>query len=334
MNAGAAPALNGSARDKLLALLLLAVAVAGSAYLHRFAWLGLFGAIMPPLVAAGILLPVWQRFGGARFGWAGTWAFLLLANLAGAALALPLYHAWSAAFAPGRLPDQQLLATVFGIGTAIPGLPLWQSQIRQRAAQMADLRHAALDAELKALQAQVEPHFLYNTLASARYLARHDSARAVQMLEHLIAYLHSALPDLRARESTLGRECELAGHYLALMQLRFGERLQYRVDCPPALSDVAMAPLLLMTLVENAVKHGVEPQPGAVSVSVAAGRVAGGVRISVSDDGAGVGHGVLGSGVGLRNLRARLAALYGDRATFQLASVEGGGAASVMVLPV
>jgi len=334
LDAGAAPPRARPIRDQLLALLLMAVLVAGSASLHRFAWLGVFGAIMLPLLLASILLPVWQRFGGDRFGWRGMWSCLLFANLAGATVALPLYHAWSAAFAPGRLPDQQLLATAFGIGTAILGLPLWQSQIRERAAQMAALRHAALAAELKALQAQVEPHFLYNTLASARYLARHDSGRAVQMLEHLIAYLHSALPDLRARESTLGRECELAGHYLALMQLRFGERLQYRVDCPDALRETAMAPLLLMTLVENAVKHGVEPQPGAVSVSVAVRQVAGGVLVSVSDDGAGIGQHVLGSGVGLRNLRARLAALYGDKATFQLTAGEDGGAASVMVLPV
>jgi sensor histidine kinase YesM len=213
------------------------------------------------------------------------------------------------------------------------GLPLWQAQVRARAQQMAGLRHAVLAAELKALQAQVEPHFLYNTLANTRYLARQDPERAAQMLEHLIAYLHSALPDLRAQASTLGRECELAGHYLALMQVRFGERLQYRVDCLPELAETAVPPLLLMTLVENAVQHGVEPQPGSVSVCVLAGRDARGLRITVSDDGAGIGQAVLGSGVGLRNLRERLHALYGDKATFQLVARTGGGAESRLVLP-
>ena len=153
------------------------------------------------------------------------------------------------------------------------------------------------------------------------------------MLEHLIAYLHSALPDLRAEASTVGRECELAGHYLALMQVRFGERLLYMVDCPPALALLPMPPLLLMTLVENAVQHGVEPQPGVVAVSVEVEQLDAGVRIRVSDDGAGIGQVVLGSGVGLRNLRERLHALYAGRAAFQLAARAGGGADAILELP-
>jgi LytS/YehU family sensor histidine kinase len=317
---------SATTRDRLLALLLLAVLAAGAWHLRRVAWLGLFGAIMLPLLVSASVLPL-ARGGIVK------WTCLLAANGVGAALALPLYHAWSAALASGRLPDLQLLACAFGISTAIVGLPLWQSQVRERAAQMAALRHAALAAELKALQAQVEPHFLYNTLANARYLARNDPERAAQMLEHLIAYLHSALPDLRAEASTVGRECELAGHYLALMQVRFGERLLYMVDCPPALAATPMPPLLLMTLVENAVQHGVEPQPGVVAVSVDVAQMDAGVRISVSDDGAGIGQVVLGSGVGLHNLRARLQALYGGRATFQLAARIGGGANAVLVLP-
>ena len=316
-------------RDRLLALLLAAALGAGAFYLRRFAWIGLFGAVMLPLLAASSLVPFAQRLAG----WIGAWAGLLVATAIGAALALPLYHWWSVALASGSLPDQQLLACAFGISTAILGLPLWHSQIRQRAAQMAALRHAALASELKALQAQVEPHFLYNTLANARYLARNDPERAAQMLEHLIAYLHSALPDLRAAASTVGRECELAGHYLALMQVRFGERLLYMVDCPPALAEVSMPPLLLMTLVENAVQHGVEPQPGAVAVSIEVAQREGGIRILVRDDGAGIAPVVLGSGVGLRNVRERLQALYGGRATFQLAARAGGGADAMLVLP-
>lgn len=317
-------------RDRLLALLLLAVLATGALYLRRFAWLGLFGAVMLPLLFASSLLPFAQRVSG----WVGAWVCLLAVNAAGAALALPLYHRWSTAMVSGRLPDQQLLACAFGIATVILGLPLWQRQIKQRAAQMATLRHAALASELKALQAQIEPHFLYNTLANARYLARHDPDRAVQMLEHLIGYLRSALPDLRAQESNLGRECELAGHYLALMQVRFGERLQYRVDCPPALLALNVAPLLLMTLVENAVQHGVEPQPGVVMVTVLVEKTADGVRIDVNDDGAGIGEAVLGSGVGLRNLRERLHALYGDNARFLLSAREGGGVTATLVLPI
>jgi LytS/YehU family sensor histidine kinase len=154
------------------------------------------------------------------------------------------------------------------------------------------------------------------------------------MLEHLIAYLHGALPDMRSQASTLGREFDLAGHYLALMAIRFGERLRYRLDCPSALAGLQLPPLLLMTLVENAVKHGVERKPGQVEVALEARRSGDALRVVVSDDGAGLGGAVLGSGVGLRNLRQRLAALYGGRAQFDLRRTPAGMTEAVLTLPV
>ena len=129
------------------------------------------------------------------------------------------------------------------------------------------------------------------------------------MLDHLIAYLHSALPDLRRPTSTLARAFELAGHYLALMAIRFGARLSYRLDYADDLGAAALPPLLLMPLVENAIEHGVEPRPGAVCVTLVARRVDDRLEIAVCDDGAGIGEVVLGRGVGLRNVRERLAAL-------------------------
>jgi sensor histidine kinase YesM len=271
---------------------------------------------------------------GARFGWAAAWSALLLSVGAGTLAALAPYHAWMAAHGLPGLPDLQVLACAFGFGVLALGLPLWHAQVRARAQQLAGLRHAVLAAELKALQAQVEPHFLYNTLANTRYLARHDPERAAQMLEHLIAYLHSALPDMRSQASTLGREFDLAGHYLALMAIRFGERLRYRLDCPPALAGLQVPPLLLMTLVENAVKHGVERKPGPVQVALEARRSGAAVSIVVSDDGAGIVDAVLGHGVGLRNLRQRLDALYGGRAAFDLRRTPAGLTEAVLTLPV
>jgi sensor histidine kinase YesM len=246
---------------------------------------------------------------------------------------LPAYRHLLAAWDVHALPDQQLLACVFGVNAAALGLPLWFARTRASAQQLADLRNAALAAELKALQAQVEPHFLYNTLANTRYLARHQPPRAVEMLEHLIAYLHSALPDMRSQTSTLGREFELAGHYLALMAIRFGERLQYRLDCPSDLAAAPMPPLLLMTLVENAVRHGVEPKPGTVRIAVTAVRREDMLTIVVADDGAGISETTLGSGVGLRNLRQRLQALYGTHAGFVLRRGDGGVTEAVLTLP-
>jgi signal transduction histidine kinase len=320
-------------RQGLFSLLCLAVLAATMLALRRYALLGLFGAILVPVFFACALLLTAARLLERRLGWTTAGLLLLLASGGGAWAALPWYRRALDAWQAIALPDQQLLASAFGISLAMLGLPLWHARTRAHAQQLAELRHVALASELKALQAQVEPHFLYNTLANTRYLARHQPERAVEMLEHLIAYLHSALPDMRSQSSTLGREFELAEHYLALMSIRFGERLGYRLACPPALASLPMPPLLLMTLVENAVRHGVEPKPGRVDVELQASHRDGVLRIAVVDDGAGIADKVLGSGVGLRNLRQRLAALHGERAHFSLARTPDGRTEAVLLLP-
>jgi signal transduction histidine kinase len=323
-----------TARQGLCSLALLCVFVAGAHWLHRFSLIGLFGAILlPMLLACSVLLLAAHAVGG-RFGWSAAWTLLPLSAAAGTLAALASYHAWMRARGLPGLPDLQVMACAFGVAMLALGLPLWHAQVRARAQQLADLRHAVLAAELKALQAQVEPHFLYNTLANTRYLARHDPERAAQMLEHLIAYLHSALPDMRSQASTLGREFDLASHYLALMAIRFGQRLQVRLDCPVDLADLPLPPLLLMTLVENAIKHGVERKPGPVNVTLQARRDGNAVTIMVGDDGAGIDGAVPGSAVGLHNLRQRLAALYGGAAAFDLRRSAAGVTEAVLTLPV
>jgi signal transduction histidine kinase len=316
-------------RQGLLSLLCLALVAGGALLLQRHGMLALFGAIVVPGFTACAVLLLARR----RLGWTSATTLLLAATGAGAWAVLPAYRSALLAWDVHALPDQQLLACVFGVNVAALGIPLWLARTHAQAQQLADLRSAALAAELKALQAQVEPHFLYNTLANTRYLARHEPPRAVEMLEHLIAYLHSALPDMRSQTSTLGREFELADHYLALMAIRFGERLHYRVDCPSGLAAAAMPPLLLMTLVENAVRHGVEPKPGSVRIAVTAVRRDDVLSIVVADDGAGIGETTLGSGVGLRNLRQRIQALYGKRAAFVLRRTDEGMTEAVLTLP-
>jgi LytS/YehU family sensor histidine kinase len=153
------------------------------------------------------------------------------------------------------------------------------------------------------------------------------------MLDHLIAYLHSALPDMRSSGSTLGREFELAEHYLALMAIRFGDRLSYQLDCAADLKAALMPPLMLMSLVENAVQHGVEPMPGRVCVRLQADNADGKLRVLVIDDGAGAASNALGSGVGLRNLRARLQAQYGIAASFALRIEAGKATEAELTLP-
>lgn len=198
------------------------------------------------------------------------------------------------------------------------------------------LSRQAVEAQLKLMQAQVEPHFLFNTLASVQYLTETDPPRASELLGHLIAYLRAALPQLRASSSTLGQETQLIDAYLNILQMRMGERLTFEIDVPAALRTQPIPPNLLISLVENAVRHGLEPTVKGGSIRVAATADKRALVIRVSDTGIGVADGESpadGEGVGLSNLRERLLALYGGRATFTLAPAAGGGAVATITLP-
>lgn len=297
-------------------------------------WLALYGTLLAPLLAAGLLAQAARLL--PRLGWTSIWSMLLLTILVSAVAALPAYRSVAAVQGFRGLGEPQLLACAIGFASLVLALPLWQLQSHSAALRLASLEKAAVSAELKALQAQIEPHFLYNTLANTRYLVRHDADKASRMLDHLIVYLRSALPDMRGSGSTLDREFELAEHYLALMAIRFGERLTYRLDCPDALKSAAVPPLMLMSLVENAVRHGVEARPGAVHVEIAAREEAGQLVLLVTDAGderAAAPVPILGSGVGLRNLRARLEAGFGTGASFSLHIADGAPTRAILRLP-
>jgi len=197
------------------------------------------------------------------------------------------------------------------------------------------LSKQAIEAELKLMQAQVEPHFLFNTLASVQFLTETDPPQAGRLLGHLIGYLRAALPQLRASSTTLGREAELARAYLNILQMRIGPRLSFDIDVPTELRDHPMPPNLLISLVENAIKHGIEPAAAGGTVSVAARREADALVVTVSDTGRGLaaGSGTGGQGVGLSNVRERLAALYGSRGRFTLQPGEPRGARATLTLP-
>jgi sensor histidine kinase YesM len=151
------------------------------------------------------------------------------------------------------------------------------------------------------------------------------------MLDHLIQYLRSALPEIRTGSSTLGREVQLARSYLAIMGMRVGPGLHVSIDVPPEVESEPFPPLMLLTLVENAVKHGVAPRGGG-HVAIGA-RVADGVLcVTVADDGPGLG-GPIGQGVGLANTRERLRALHGEEGRLELASAAGGGTIATVRVP-
>jgi hypothetical protein len=189
--------------------------------------------------------------------------------------------------------------------------------LEQARADEACLSAQMVEANLSALQAQIEPHFLFNTLANVRRLYELDATRGRSMLRHLVDYLRSALPSMRSSGSTLGRELDLIRSYLTILQLRMGERLRFSIDVDGAALDAALPPMVLPTLVENAVKHGLSALPEGGEVRVRAQRVDHQLIVEVADTGAGF-TGASGSGVGLANTRARLAALYGSGAGLTL----------------
>lgn len=194
-----------------------------------------------------------------------------------------------------------------------------------------------LDAARAALlQAQVEPHFLFNTLAHLRRLARTDAPAARAMLADLRIYLAAALPELRQAETPLARELKLVAAFLALHQRRIGpDRLTLRYEIATGLDDVIVPSTCLLTLAENAVKHGIGPQVEGGEICVRAGPdpdEAGLLRLEVADTGAGMGSGS-GSGTGLATLRARLAAAYGTAARLSLHLNQPRGLVARVQLP-
>jgi sensor histidine kinase YesM len=271
---------------------------------------------------------------------------LALAALIGALIGVVLvivFKGYSPAYVRERLPFFLYnVFAAFGNGLLISLI----FYVKRREARAAAALHKAeaerhllskqaIEAELKLLQAQVEPHFLFNTLASVQYLTETDPAQANVLLGHLIGYLRAALPQLRARSSTLGREMTLAEAYLNILRMRLGPRLTFAVDVPDELRDHPFPPNLLISLVENAIKHGVEPSADGGSVRLAATHAGGAIVVTVTDTGRGPtpGSRTDGQGVGLTNIRERLAALYGADARFTLEPIAPRGMRATLSVP-
>jgi signal transduction histidine kinase len=200
-----------------------------------------------------------------------------------------------------------------------------------------ELERTSLQARLSALQAQVEPHFLFNTLANLKYLIRTDQQTALDMLDHLVGYLQNAMPDMRSVSSTLGREMDLVGDYLSVMRIRMGTRLRFAVEVDEELRTLPFPPAMLISLVENAIKHGLEraSRPGLITISARHDSKGTGELLSVSviDDGVGLTE-QAGQGTGLANIAERLLLLYGRKASLVVEPVEGQGVRAVLTVPV
>ena len=243
----------------------------------------------------------------------------------------PEAGAWSDLF---RVDDGTNLENAEAIARAIT-----RRVAERRRGEKADVAQTVTEKELTAaklslLQAQVEPHFLYNTLASAQYLTRSDPARADEMLGNLITYLRHSLPRTDTSASTLGEEVERARAYLEILRIRMGPRLQLQIDVPRHLLTLPFPAMMLQTLVENAIKHGLEPRTDGGTVWILAKEAEGQVAVTVADDGQGLGGSTRGgTGIGLRNVRERLRLAYGAEANLSVVANFPNGVAATITVP-
>ncbi|CAD7385886.1 sensor histidine kinase [Xanthomonas arboricola] len=208
-----------------------------------------------------------------------------------------------------------------------------QRRDEQAAAEQSVMEKELAVARLNLLHAQVEPHFLYNTLASAQVLARTDPPRAEIMIGHLIQYLRSSLPSADGAIATLGEELERTQAYLEILRIRMGTRLALQVEVPYELRALQLPSMMLQTLVENAIKHGLEAKPGGGTVWILARRHDDHATLTVADDGQGFNLHSQGTGIGLKNLRERLQLIYAGKASFAIVSNFPSGVAATITLP-
>ena len=191
-----------------------------------------------------------------------------------------------------------------------------------------------MQAQLQMLQAQIEPHMLFNTLANLQGLIAIDPPLAQLLLEQLIEYLRATLNSSRAASTTLAQEFRLMDAYLGLMAIRMGERLAYTLDLPAPLAELQIAPMLLQPLLENAIRHGLEPKVDGGGIDVSAAREGAQLVLTVQDTGQGLdAPGSPGTSLGLDNVRERLRGLYGAEATLTLAPGTPCGAIAIIRMP-
>ena len=232
------------------------------------------------------------------------------------------------------------LAVVMVVTLTISAAATWFFYARGRMAvieaQAEAARRTAIENELMLLQSQLEPHMLFNTLANLRVLIGLDPARAQEMLDHLIAFLRATLNASRVSSHPLTAEFDRIRDYLSLMAVRMGPRLSVNMDLPQPLVALSVPPLLLQPLVENGIKHGLEPKVEGGRIEVRAWRDGGNLHLSVRDTGIGLQPGAAASptGFGTAQVRERLAALFGPAASLTLsaaADAEGGTVAEIIL---
>ncbi|WP_169734430.1 sensor histidine kinase [Deefgea rivuli] len=210
----------------------------------------------------------------------------------------------------------------------------YRAELEAERRVLAEVQQAETAAQLAMLQAQIEPHFLFNTLANLQSLIGSDPAMAQTMLNHLNDYLHASLKRTRQTTTTLAEEIDLVSALLAIQSVRLGDRLQYSLNVPEALRLATLPPLLLQPLVENALEHGIEPAIIGGRIDIDVEQDGEQLRICVSDTGLGLDvSSVTESGIGLANVRARLDKLYGSQAQLVLRPNTPSGVIAELIFP-
>ena len=289
------------------------------------------------LVLLAILFGLWIGF--VALNWASAYHDHLMQAYSGRPMGPNLFGQAVSNFLAYTINASVFVLILAGGGFAA----LYYLGERRRVAQYATGRQIenlraernAADMRLTVLQAQVEPHFLFNTLASVRSLIASEPERAAKTIDALAAYLRVALPRIRTtgiEEATLGRQIDICLGYLELMNVRTAGRIEVRVEASDETRAQAFPPLILLTLVENAVTHGIEPKPGPGRIAINAGSADGLLTVSVEDDGQGLQLGTT-PGMGLANVRAQLRDRFGTNASFDIASRAAGGVRARIRVP-
>jgi LytS/YehU family sensor histidine kinase len=277
-----------------------------------------------------------------------SWKHLLIALGCGLGLSLIAAGVMWASGAPFGALAARLLSVLKGVAVgmlivAVPVLVISVLRNRryealngqlQREAEQQRLARELAESQLRLLRAQIEPHFLFNTLGAVQQLAQHGAPRAAELTANLIDFLRSSMQDMRSEQVSLAAEFGLVESYLKVMQVRLGERLRFSLQLPRSLEQVKLPSMILLTLVENAIKHGIEPALRGGEVVVSAQSLDGAVRIRVQDGGVGMSTIAEldgGGGTGLDNVRHRLHLTYGDAARLDLQDGEPGLVADVTI---
>ncbi|SFN49353.1 sensor histidine kinase [Variovorax sp. OV329] len=285
--------------------------------------------------------------GGWPHGWRGgllTVVGIVLGYYAGSALGDLLIGGGSGAIGMGESQHDQRVSLAITVLAGALGSYFFYSRGHNSAlaARVSAAERDATEARLKLLETQLEPHMLFNTLANLRVLIATDPPRAVDMLDRLNNYLRATLSGSRVLAHPLSAEFERLGDYLSLMSVRMGERLRFRLELPPALAAVQVPPLILQPLVENSIRHGLEPkvEGGDVVVTARAGEDGTLLVIEVSDTGVGIDEAQAraiavdtNGSFGLGHIRERLATVYGARGTLEFGALPGGGTRATLHIP-